>query len=62
MIRSIHPHDEKRQKELQQLLVTWLIANSCPLIIVQINDEFYNIENHNTFDDYKKEELQNEQS
>ncbi|CAG8585310.1 8333_t:CDS:2, partial [Dentiscutata erythropus] len=34
-IRSIHPHYEKRQKELQQLLVTWLIADSHPLIIVQ---------------------------
>ncbi|CAG8718864.1 14892_t:CDS:2, partial [Dentiscutata erythropus] len=35
MIRSIRPHDEKRQKKLQQLLVTWLIADSCSLIIVQ---------------------------
>ncbi|CAG8815740.1 25260_t:CDS:2, partial [Dentiscutata erythropus] len=34
-IRSIRPHDKKRQKELQQLLVTWLIADSHPLIIVQ---------------------------
>ncbi|CAG8494203.1 19109_t:CDS:2 [Dentiscutata erythropus] len=28
----------------------------------QVNDEFYNIENHDAFDDYEEEELQNEQS
>ncbi|KAF0453212.1 hypothetical protein F8M41_001788 [Gigaspora margarita] len=28
LARSIHPHDEKQQKELQQLLVTWLITDA----------------------------------